>query len=58
MTDRKKLKRRIAKLRRIKGIIPELIDHSQYNGDHLYSTADQTRVEAEIRKLEKQLETV
>lgn len=55
MTERKQLKKKLAKLKHYKANLPRLIDCSNVYGDDYYSKDDLSDVDKQIEKVEKQI---
>ena len=55
MTERKQLKKKLAKLKHYKANLPRLIDCSNVYGDDYYSREDLSDVDKQIKELEKQI---
>lgn len=55
MTERKQLKKKLAKLKHYKANLPRLIDCSNVYGDDYYSKDDLSDVDKQIEEVEKQI---
>lgn len=55
MTERKQLKKKLAKLKHYKANLPRLIDCSSVYGDDYYSKDDFSDVDKQIEEVEKQI---
>jgi hypothetical protein len=55
MTERKQLKKKLAKLKHYKANLPRLIDCSNVYGDDFYSKDDLSDVDKQIEEVEKQI---
>ena len=55
MTERKQLKKKLAKLKHYKSNLPRLIDCSNVYGDDYYSKDDLSDVDKQIEEVEKQI---
>ena len=53
MTERKLLKKKLAKLKQFKSALPRLIDCSNANGDDFYNSKDLEDVNKQIEEIEK-----
>jgi chaperonin cofactor prefoldin len=55
MTERKQLKKKLAKLKQYKAELPRLIDNSNVYGDGYYTKDDLSDVNNQINEVEKQI---
>jgi len=55
MTELKKLKKELSKLKNYRAHLPRLIDCSEVNGDLCFTIEDLIEVEKQIEKLQKQI---
>jgi len=55
MTERKQLKKKLAKLKQYKAALPRLIDSSNVYGDGYYTKDDLSDVNNQINEAEKQI---
>ncbi len=55
MTELKKMKKELYKLKKYRAHLPRLIDCSEVNGDEFFTREDLIEVEKQIEKLQKQI---
>lgn len=58
MTERKQLKKKLAKLKHYKSNLPRLIDCSNVYGDGYYTVSDLSDVDKQIHEVEKQINEI
>lgn len=58
MTERKKLKKKLAKLKHHRSHLPRLIDCSEVYGDGYYTKEDLKDIDSQIREVEKKIQEI